>query len=234
MDKVYHLSFTAEQIEAAVGKGPIIQAVGEDSYWFVWDVAAMQYVQTEYPALIGDLVDITAQANRADAAASRALQSAEESKKWADQAAEGSGAGSGSAEPSELEDYAMEVGQFTNAAAGWCSYQFREAFESVPTVTLQPVNFSGWAEIRNITAEGFQYCLRKPIYTAGAAGADGSVATGTYYTAAGTASSSTHSAVTLVSAVTLPTQPTLPTAVNATTEDPIVINYIAIEYGGER
>lgn len=228
MDKVYHLPFTAKQIEAAIGKGPIIQKVGEDSYWFLWDIAAMQYVQTEYPALIGAFNQMTTLANRADAAARRALQSAEEAKKWADQAAEGSGSGSGGAEPSELEDYSVEVGQFTNAAAGWCTYKFREPFEGIPQVTLQPVNFSGWAEIRNITKDGFQYCLRQPGFTEIT---PGSVATGSFYTASGTAASATHAAYTLVTGVTFPT---LPTASNKTTADKIVVNYIAIEYGGER
>lgn len=38
----YHVSYTAEQIEAAIGKEPIIQG----GYWYVWDVASMQYVST--------------------------------------------------------------------------------------------------------------------------------------------------------------------------------------------
>ena len=31
-DKVYHVAFSKEQIEAAIGKGPIIQKVEDDSY----------------------------------------------------------------------------------------------------------------------------------------------------------------------------------------------------------
>ena len=38
MDKVYHVPFSSDQIEAAIGKGPIIQKVGDDSYWFLWDI----------------------------------------------------------------------------------------------------------------------------------------------------------------------------------------------------
>ena len=90
-DKVYHVAFSKEQIEAAIGKGPIIQKVEDDSYWFLWDIEAMQYVQTEYPALVGDFEEMVAQANRANAAALRALQSALDAKSWADQAAEHGG-----------------------------------------------------------------------------------------------------------------------------------------------
>lgn len=230
MDKVYHVPFTKEQIEAAIGKGPILQKIGDNAYWALWDIVAMEYViQYEFPALVGDLNELLAQANRADAAAMRALNSATEAKKWADQAAENGGSSGGdSAEPSELEDYSIEVGQFTNAAAGWCTYKFREAFDDVPRVTLQPVNFSGWAEIRNITKEGFQYCLRQPGFTEIT---PGSVATGSFYTATGTAANSAHEAHTLVTGVNFPQ---LPTAANKTTSSKIVVNYIAIEYGGER
>lgn len=238
-NNVYHLPYTKEQIEAAIAKGPIIQKVGEDSYWALWDIVSMQYVQTEYPALIGDLAEMQTEANRAEAAAQRAAKSAEEAKSWADQAAgsEG-GSGAGSAEPSELEDYEMETGAFTNAGAGWNVYKFREPFEGVPSVVCQPIDFPGWVEIKQVTAEGFLYCLRKPTFTAGKNGSvvAGSVSTGSYYVASGTASSSAHTAQTLVSAVTLPsvTMPTLPTAQLTTTTDPIQIHYIAIEYGGER
>lgn len=234
-DKIYHVPFSKEQIEAAIGKGPIIQKVGSDCYWHLWDIVAMEYVKTDYPALIGNFEQMQAEANRAEAAEKRAVQSAIEAKQWADKAAEqGGGAGAGSAEPSELEDYSMEVGQFTNAAAGWCTQNFREPFDAPPTVILQAVGFSGWVEIRNITATGFQYCLRQPSYTAGSKGSVGSVTTGSFYTADGAAASKTHTEQTLVSAVELPTQPTLPTASNKTTASKIMVNYIAIEYGGER
>ena len=142
--------------------------------------------------------------------------------------------GSGSGDVGDLEDTAFEVGQFTNAAAGWCTFNFREPFDEIPKVILQPVNFSGWAEIRNISKTGFQYCLRQPYFTAGSAGTPGSVTTGQYYTARGSASSYAHDETTLVSAVELPTQPTLPTATNRTTASKIVIQYFAIDYGGER
>ena len=136
--------------------------------------------------------------------------------------------GSGSGDVGDLEDTAFEVGQFTNAAAGWCTFNFREAFDEIPKVILQPVNFTGWVEIRNISKTGFQYCLRQPYFTAGT---DGSVTTGTFYTARGSSSSNAHDETTLVSAVELPK---LPTATNRTTASKIVIQYFAIDYGGER
>ena len=59
-----------------------------------------------------------------------------------------------------------------------------------------------------VTAEGFLYCLRK-------------LQTGSYYTGDSTGTNPSHSATTLVSGTT-------------TTADSIKINYIAVEYGGER
>ena len=75
-------------------------------------------------------------------------------------------------------------------------------------MVLQPEDFDGVVLIKDITAEGFLYCLRM-------------LSTGSYYTAAGTASSSAHSANTLVSGTT-------------TTADEVKIHYMAVEYGGER
>lgn len=116
--------------------------------------------------------------------------------------------GGGSGDAGELEDTALEVGSFINAGAGWNTYHFREAFDAPPRVVLQAEGFDGVVLIKDITAEGFLYCLRL-------------LSTGSYYTAAGTASSSAHSANTLVSGTT-------------TTADEVKINYLAVEYGGER
>lgn len=116
--------------------------------------------------------------------------------------------GGGSGDVGDLEDTALEVGTIVNAGAGWNTYHFREAFDAPPQVVLQPEDFDGVVLIKDITAEGFLYCLRL-------------LSTGSYYTAAGTASSSAHSANTLVSGTT-------------TTADEVKIHYMAIEYGGER
>lgn len=108
----------------------------------------------------------------------------------------------------ELQDTEMAVGTITNAGAGWNTYHFREAFEGVPQVTCQAEDFDGIVLVKDITAEGFLYCLRK-------------LATGSYYTGDSTGTNPSHSATTLVSGTT-------------TTADSIKINYIAVEYGGER
>lgn len=108
----------------------------------------------------------------------------------------------------ELQDTEMEVGTITNAGAGWNTYHFREAFEGVPQVTCQAEDFDGVVLVKDITAEGFLYCLRK-------------LATGSYYTGGSTGTNPSHSVNTLVSGTT-------------TTADSITINYIAVEYGGER
>ena len=101
----------------------------------------------------------------------------------------------------------MEVGTITNAGAGWNTYHFREAFEGVPQVTCQAEDFDGVVLVKDITAEGFLYCLRK-------------LQTGSYYTGDSTGTNPSHSVNTLVSGTT-------------TTADSIKINYIAVEYGGE-
>ena len=108
----------------------------------------------------------------------------------------------------ELQDTEMEVGTITNAGAGWNTYHFREAFEGVPQVSCQAEDFDGVVLVKDITAEGFLYCLR-------------TLQTGSYYTGSATGTNPSHSANTLVSGTT-------------TTADSIKINYIAVEYGGER
>ena len=108
----------------------------------------------------------------------------------------------------ELQDTEMEVGTITNAGAGWNTYHFREAFEGIPQVVCQAEDFDGVVLVKDITAEGFLYCLRR-------------LATGSYYTGDSTGTNPSHSATTLVSGTT-------------TTADAVKINYIAVEYGGER
>ena len=108
----------------------------------------------------------------------------------------------------ELQDTEMEVGTFTNSGAGWNTYHFREAFEGVPNVVCQAEDFDGVVLVKDITAEGFLYCLRK-------------LQTGSYYTGDSTGTNPSHSAATLVNGTT-------------TTADAVKINYIAVEYGGER
>lgn len=115
----------------------------------------------------------------------------------------GGGAGGG-----ELEDTALEVGNFVNAGAGWNTFRFRDAFEGVPQVLCQAENFDGIVQIKDITTEGFLYCLR-------------TLSTGSYYTGASTGTQPSHSATTLVSGTT-------------TTATAVKIHYIAVEYGGER
>ena len=108
----------------------------------------------------------------------------------------------------ELQDTEMEVGTITNTGAGWNTYHFREAFEGVPQVSCQAEDFDGVVLVKDITAEKFLYCLRK-------------LQTGSYYTGDSTGTNPSHSAATLVNGTT-------------TTADAIKINYVAIEYGGER
>lgn len=131
-------------------------------------------------------------------------------------AALASSGGSGSGDVGELEDLTIRVGSLVNTGAGWNTYRFPEPFDSPPQIVLQPLEFSGWVEVKQVTEDGFLYCLRE--FT------DGSVATGSYYTASGTSSSSSHSSQTLVSGVTLPT--------GQTTEAAVQLLWLAVEFNG--
>lgn len=132
------------------------------------------------------------------------------------------GGGSG-----ELEDLQLQGGRLVNAGAGWQTQPFPRPFAGAPVVLLQPVAFPGWAEVKDVTAEGFSYRLVKPVYTPGS---QGSVTTGSYYTANGTSSSNSHAEHTLVSGVTLPT---LPKAENQETAEKVTVFWLAMETEGE-
>ena len=116
--------------------------------------------------------------------------------------------GGGSGDVGELEDTAFVVGTFTNSGAGWNTFKFRQPFEGVPNVVCQAEAFDGIVQVQNVTKVGFQYCLRTQ-------------ASGTYYVGASTGTTPSHSAATLVTGTT-------------TTATAVKINYIAVEFGGER
>ena len=132
------------------------------------------------------------------------------------------GGGSG-----ELEDLQLQGGRLVNAGAGWQTHPFPRPFAGAPAVLLQPVAFPGWAEVKDVTAEGFSYRLVKPVYTPGS---QGSVTTGSYYTANGSSDNSSHAEHTLVSGVTLPT---LPKAENQETAEKVTVFWLAMETEGE-
>ena len=131
----------------------------------------------------------------------------------------------------ELDDYTMETGAFINAGAGWNTFRFRHPFEGVPVVTVTPKEFSGFCEIKNVTAEGFLYCLRQLSAQDGSV-TEGTVTTATGYIGSDTGTSPSHSKATYVSGVTLP-QVVLPTLGTITTAEKIEMDYIAIEFGGD-
>jgi hypothetical protein len=120
---------------------------------------------------------------------------------------------------SELDDIQICCGRIQNGGSGWNSFTFPREFDGVPTVSAQLVGAEGFILFNNITKTGFQYQVRVP-------GVNISATTGTYYTAAGTAASSTHSAVTLVSAVS-------GSFASSATASALEIMYQAIYDGGE-
>lgn len=230
---IHNLQYSSKQIAAAVGKGPIVQ-LGADGRqtWWVWDIAGMKYTDTGVVAYLGDINEAKTSADRAAASAAAAREAAQEAAQSAADAREHSGSGGGEVEPNELEDYEFEVGQFVNAGAGWNAYKFREPFEGVPSVTCQALDFAGIVQIKNITKEGFLYCLRAAGVSDGSV-VPGSVSKSTLYTGAATGTNPQHSAVSVVTNVTLPTV-TLPSVGMNTTAAQDKVNYIAIEYGGDR
>lgn len=123
---------------------------------------------------------------------------------------------------SELDDYRAEIGVLENAGAGWNAFRFREPFEAAPVVTALPLEFSGWVEVKQVTEEGFLYCLRRSKLT------PGTVETASVFVGAGAGSSTTHSAREIVTAVAPPTLGA------ETVRETVKIGYIAMEYGGER
>lgn len=122
---------------------------------------------------------------------------------------------------SELDDYRVEIGLLTNTGAGWNTFRFRAPFEGVPVVVLLPLDFSGWAEVKQVTETGFLYCLRRSKLDPGTA------ATETVYVGNGTGTAPAHAAKTVVTGVT---QPALSTETVSTA---VQIGYIAMEFGGE-
>ena len=74
-EKVWHIPYTAEQIQAATGKSPVISS-GENGDWMVWDIERMQYVDTGVRAFIGNIDEAGVNADRAEAAATTAAADA--------------------------------------------------------------------------------------------------------------------------------------------------------------
>ncbi|MBQ9955829.1 MAG: hypothetical protein IJO87_10490, partial [Eggerthellaceae bacterium] len=116
---------------------------------------------------------------------------------------------------SELEDYVIETGMFSNAGEGWNSFNFKEPFEAIPHVILSVESGYG-VEIKNVSPTGFLYYV-----TAGGAS---SVTKGTYYVHTTSSYSSTPVAVSLVTDVG---------SGGTATPDAVIVRYTAIEYGGE-
>lgn len=220
---IKHLQYSSEQIAAAVGKSPVIQSSADGRQtWWIWDIAEMKYIDTGVVAYLGDINEAKTAAIRAAASAAAARESAQEAAESAADARGHSSGGGGEVEPNELEDYDFEVGQFVNAGAGWNAYKFREPFEGVPSVVCQALDFAGIVQIKDVSKEGFLYCLRTP----GVSG--GSVSKSSVYTANNAYSNPNHSAVSVVTDVTLPS------VEMSTTATQVVVSYIAIEYGGDR
>ena len=123
---------------------------------------------------------------------------------------------------SELDDIQICCGTLTNAGAGWNSATFPKAFDGVPSVVATVIATECIVIINNVTAIGFQYQLRVPGVSLTL-----TPTSGTYYTAAGAAATSTHSAVSLISGISGSSS-----YVSATTASAIKLNYQAIYDGG--
>ena len=65
-------------------------------------------------------------------------------------------------------------------------------------LTVTPKEFSGFCEIKNVSKDGFLYCVRKPQLQDGSV-TEGTVTTATGYIGSDTGSSPSHSQITHVS-----------------------------------
>lgn len=61
----------------------------------------------------------------------------------------------------DLDDVQMRCGIISNAGTGWQGYKFKRPVDGVPAVTLTLENYDGFVQIRNVTASGFEYQVRK-------------------------------------------------------------------------
>lgn len=128
---------------------------------------------------------------------------------------------------SELEDFSMQTGTFTNAGAGWNTFTFPESFEEIPVVFCQCNEYN--VEIKDITKNSFLYRLTVPVSSLGSS-------TKTFYTYSSV--SSYYPYVYNVSSDYYTTPVTVLTGVNldggsGTTSEALEIGYFAISYEGE-
>lgn len=123
----------------------------------------------------------------------------------------------------ELEDYEFEVGEFTNAGAGWNIVYLNKQFDSSPSVYVQAIDFEGIVLIKNITRSSFQYCLKEYTLTGG------SVDTKSYPIPD---KDIKNSYVTTVS-TPLVNNVVFPNLTTKTTSENHKIQYLAVHFGGE-
>ncbi len=142
---------------------------------------------------------------------------------------------SGSSESGAWEDTSFECGTFTNAGAGWNSYRFRETFDAPPQVLLTAEDFEGTVLVKEVTAEGFLYCLKLPTKAEGLllVSTAGTVTTKSVYVGQQSGAGGNNISQRVVTDVLFPSL-TLADSEITTTAQSIKINYFAIEYGGER
>lgn len=141
----------------------------------------------------------------------------------------------GGGEGGAFEDTACECGVFANTGAGWNSYRFREAFDAPPQVLLHAEDFEGTILIKDVTAEGFLYCLRLPLRAEdiSISWAAGAVTKENVYVGQQEGSGGHNILKPVVTDVLFPSLASLDGIVT-TTAEAVKIHYFAIEYGGER
>ncbi|WP_455590350.1 hypothetical protein, partial [Bacteroides rodentium] len=115
--------------------GPAPRLDPETNLWEVWDDEQRKYVKTEFQC--GSAYDLLVKYGGYKGTMADFCRQLDNFTRYGEQ----------------------QVGQLVNAGAGWNSFTFPQEFSEEVYVTLTPVNCPCYAAVRNVTKQGFHYCL---------------------------------------------------------------------------
>ena len=120
-------------LRAYPGSAPRLDA--ETNLWEVWDDEKRMYVKTEFQC--GSAYDLLVKYGGYKGTMADFCRQLDNFTRYGEQ----------------------QVGQLVNAGAGWNSFTFPQEFSEEVYVTLTPVNCPCYAVVKNVTKQGFHYCL---------------------------------------------------------------------------
>ena len=120
-------------LRAYPGSAPRLDA--ETNLWEVWDDEKRMYVKTEFQC--GSAYDLLVKYGDYKGTMEDFCRQLDNFTRYGEQ----------------------QVGQLVNAGAGWNSFTFPQEFSEEVYVTLTPVNCPCYAVVKNVTKQGFHYCL---------------------------------------------------------------------------